>query len=164
MIRSQAIKRLGVSQPHIKKRINRAFRLLRTRHRVYAKQRTKCCGGCSAAVLSLHLDKHPEYVGVCFYHVQEATAVERARYYEERLSGSDAASVDLAEANRRSTLYLNYSHRDGDNTRTEEIGAIICHVMRKCGVDVEWNGDASRSIAIPLLQDEIRVREACAAE
>lgn len=163
MSRSHAAKRLGVPQQHIKKRINRAFRLLRTRHRVYAKQRTKCCGSCSGAAMHIYLEQHPEYIGACSYHVQAAAAVERAKDYEEKLRGPDRDRVDLAEATRRCTLYLDYFHREGGDERTEEVGAIICHVMRKCGVDVEWNGCASRSIAIPLLQDEVRAR-ACAAE
>lgn len=109
-----------------------AFEILNRLENIDARHCFTCCQSCGSAELQSLEDPDDETIGYCFYHAQDADAVQ-----------------DGAE------LYLSFGAYETPEEVwiSENIAYIIQETLRECGLDVEWNGNGDMRLKV-LLDDE----------
>lgn len=110
-------------------KLNAAFRELRNKHNLIARQRFSCCLGCGMSEMGHLVDElekagKPPPAGGCFYHQQDAE--ERDRYND---------------------FYLVFFSIEEDGTAAE-VAKTIRAVLKKHGIETRWNGDVRERIRI----------------
>jgi hypothetical protein len=101
---------------------------------MFARQNWQCCMSCGCAAIP---DKYKK--GYVFYHGQEATRlaeIERKAAQQRTTTKTEDVGVQLCYG----------AGADGDEADAVTIGQYIAFVLRKHGLGVDWDGDASKKI------------------
>lgn len=111
-------------------RLDRAFENLKESG-ILARQHYSCCGTCAVSEIDLELDharkKKSRARGYCMYNVQDT---------EGAVEGGG--------------LFLAYGDSEHTDEGSIEIGHEICRSLEPQGLNVLWDGDLSKKIAVKL--------------
>lgn len=121
-------------------RLTDAFRIMRSAGLI-ARQNYLCCSSCAGAQIATdvedRINKNPDVEtqirGTCFYHRQDAAALDRC--------AADATMM-LRFGSIHTELY------GVVGLFTDEVGQIVCRALREAGIRFEWDGNPDRCIEI----------------
>jgi hypothetical protein len=106
---------------------------------IVARHNYTCCQTCGHAEIHGEVEeerKSRSVIGYVFYHVQ-----------------------DTEGAHKSDGLYLAYGVAEGDEDDAQQIAHHVVKVLRRAGLDAQWNGDTGTRIFVPMQWK--RRRSAC---
>lgn len=114
-----------------KERIRKAFKELRTDHRIEAHMNWQCCNTCGCAALTGTPQTHDGYV---FYHHQNLDAFDKYG--------------DINKDDRLWLCFWRHGESEEHEQRCIRVGDTIVNVLHKHGLRTEWNRTTATKIAV----------------
>jgi len=136
----------------VQARLTKAFRVLRHRHKMLARQRFMCCQSCAGSALAEEFrgKLDPEaFGGVVLTTKQTGVLIEPV---PRRMGGGWPRIHDL---------WINFGKLEIDGEEfgpdTTEVGKLVAQVFDEVGVPYEWDGDPEKRIKVVPLAGRERV-------